>query len=174
MASSHALFRNLLLSLPLNLTDQAEWFVRSMAVDDTFCKDHIFISRYFLCTTRFFFMISLIHVYEFLNIGIVFPVRNGFQQDLFSPTGITKLSNTERVLNCRSGGFLIFLLFWHNQAASYVAWRELVCLEIFFRKRSILLRVLAALDKKKLTLGRKIEAWRFHPQSVYFPRNNYD
>lgn len=45
-------------------------------------------------------MISLIiHVYEFLNIGTVFPVRNGFQQDLFSPTGIMKLSKTARVLN---------------------------------------------------------------------------
>lgn len=111
-------------------------------------KDHIFISRYFLCTTCFFFMISLIHVYEFLNIGIVFPVRSGFRQDLFSPTGIMKLSKTGRVLDCVSGGFLIFILFQHDRAASYLTLRELVCLEIFFRKMLVLLSVLATLNKK--------------------------
>lgn len=91
-------------------------------------------------------MISLIHVYEFLNIGIVFPVRNGFQQDLLSPTDIMKISKTG-VLNCISGGFLIFILFQHKQDASYLTLRELVCLESSFRKMLVLLSVLATMNK---------------------------
>lgn len=62
----------------------------------------ILFSGVSLCTMCFFFMISLtMHVYEFLNIGVVFPVRNGFQQDLFSPAGTMKLGKNARILNAR-------------------------------------------------------------------------
>lgn len=77
-----------------------------MEVDDSFYRVSIFVFRYFLCTICFFIMISLtIYVYDFLNIDIAFPVRNGFQQDIISSSDVMRLSKTAKVLNILWGNF---------------------------------------------------------------------
>ena len=38
-------------------------------------------------------------MFEFLNIDIVCPVRNNFQQDVFAPSDLMTLSKSVRVLH---------------------------------------------------------------------------
>lgn len=60
-------------------------------------------------------MISLIiHVYESLNIAIVFPVTNGFEQDTFFSIKYNKVKYDCKRLKCMSSGILIFVLFKMN------------------------------------------------------------
>lgn len=98
-----------------------------MAVDDD-SVEIIFLSSDIFYTLCFFIVISLIiHVYESLNIDIVFPVTNGFQQDTVFSIKCNKVKYDCKSLKCMNSGILIFMLFWN----------ELRCVTFNFKRTGV-------------------------------------